>query len=236
MLRHGFSFFMAISLILHALFFSFMLQWIRADAQTQPPVIRVSLVPGPPQAKPLAGAISPARRMKPAVLPKVVPTQPITRGKKTPAPEPDIPQSAPIETTETSGAADANSGTDTGISARPGRGGGVPGAKADPNGAVNADRAFANARDAYTMELYGMIKRHCVYPALARRRGQEGRVQVGFIVGDDGRVQDVEVVASSGYSVLDRAAVETIRRIPLPPPPRRAMPILITIVYRLEEE
>ena len=103
------------------------------------------------------------------------------------------------------------------------------------DGAISADRALANARDAYTAELYHIIKKYFVYPALARRRGQEGKVQLSFIVGDNGRAQDIQVAGSSGFSLLDRAAVETIQKIPLPPPPRRAMQIPVTIVYRLEE-
>lgn len=49
------------------------------------------------------------------------------------------------------------------------------------------------------------------YPELARRNGWEGRVVVRATVGADGRVISARAHASSGYGLLDRAAVETVK-------------------------
>ena len=49
------------------------------------------------------------------------------------------------------------------------------------------------------------------YPAVARRRGYEGTVLVEVLVSRDGRVKDLRVSRSSGYSVLDQAAMASIR-------------------------
>lgn len=51
------------------------------------------------------------------------------------------------------------------------------------------------------------------YPLLARRRGWEGRVRVGLIVEPDGDLRDVHVVESSGFKVLDRAAVQDLEEV-----------------------
>jgi protein TonB len=50
------------------------------------------------------------------------------------------------------------------------------------------------------------------YPLASIRRGEEGKVLCAMRVGLDGRVQDVEILHSSGHPDLDRAACETLRR------------------------
>lgn len=48
------------------------------------------------------------------------------------------------------------------------------------------------------------------YPGLARRRGYEGVVLLDVLVSAEGRVGELRVARSSGYSLLDRAAVEAV--------------------------
>lgn len=50
------------------------------------------------------------------------------------------------------------------------------------------------------------------YPALARRRGQEGRVLVRAEVLPDGRCSRVELRQGSGHALLDEAALEAVRK------------------------
>src|ERR1019366_6158630 len=49
------------------------------------------------------------------------------------------------------------------------------------------------------------------YPAIARRRAQQGTVTVSVLVGADGSVERAEVADSSGFDALDDAALETAR-------------------------
>ena len=51
-----------------------------------------------------------------------------------------------------------------------------------------------------------------VYPELARRRGQEGTVRLLVQVGTDGVVHNLGILHSSGYTLLDEAAVRAVRR------------------------
>lgn len=51
-----------------------------------------------------------------------------------------------------------------------------------------------------------------IYPALSRRVGEEGRVSLRVFVGSDGLPAKIELHQSSGYSRLDSAAQETVRR------------------------
>jgi periplasmic protein TonB len=77
-----------------------------------------------------------------------------------------------------------------------GTGAGAGGAGDDPNSAAHADYA-RNPPPAY--------------PAVARRRAQQGTVTVRVLVGVDGSVERAEIADSSGFDTLDDAALETVR-------------------------
>lgn len=226
--RNDLSVYLVVSLILHSLFVFSMWEWMLSLAEARPSsdIIKVSIIQAPPAMQPMAAPAAP--KTKTVSLAKPLPLEKImTQEKKAPEPVQDDP---PVSTTAQDASAGATAVTASGMTGAVASTG-----TAETDSRLNADKALANARDAYTAELYHIIRKYFNYPALARRRGQEGRVQVCFVVGDNGRAQDIAVVASSGFSLLDRAAVETILKVPLPPPPRRAMQIPVTIVYRLEE-
>jgi protein TonB len=50
------------------------------------------------------------------------------------------------------------------------------------------------------------------YPDGARRFHREGTVVVKFRIGDLGNPEELEVIKSSGFTVLDDAAVAAVRR------------------------
>ena len=50
------------------------------------------------------------------------------------------------------------------------------------------------------------------YPRLARRRGYQGNVVLEVLVGRNGTVGDLRVSKSSGYPVLDRAALDSVKK------------------------
>lgn len=76
------------------------------------------------------------------------------------------------------------------------------------------------------------------YPAMARRNGEEGRVQLSVRVSAQGRAEQVEVRHSSGYARLDEAALATVRQWRFVPARRGeeavAASVLVPIVFRLE--
>lgn len=85
---------------------------------------------------------------------------------------------------------------------------------------------FAYIRDA--------IMKNLSYPPTARRMGWEGRVVVSFVVNEDGHASDIRIVEGSGFGILDKNAVETIKKAsPFPRPPVRAE-IVMPVAYRLE--
>jgi periplasmic protein TonB len=78
------------------------------------------------------------------------------------------------------------------------------------------------------------ILRNIHYPSLARRMGWQGRVLLSFIVNLDGTIKEAKIVQGSGFDVLDKNAVDTVRdTAPFPKPPSEAK-LVIPITYRLE--
>lgn len=65
--------------------------------------------------------------------------------------------------------------------------------------------------------LWAALERHKRYPSIARMNRWEGRVVVHVTVRRDGQLVNPEVEESSGYSVLDQAAVDVVQHAsPLP--------------------
>ncbi len=84
-------------------------------------------------------------------------------------------------------------------------------AAADKGG--NRQSAAGNAAVSnYPGKIVSKLRRALRYPAEAKRSKLRGEVRVAFTVSAAGGVGGVRVVASSGSPVLDRAAIETVRR------------------------
>jgi TonB family protein len=76
------------------------------------------------------------------------------------------------------------------------------------------------------------IEKAKVYPLLARKKGMEGKVIIRFRITPDGMVDDVKIVRSSGFEILDKVSIETIKRsAPLPYIDSR---IEISLIFRLD--
>ena len=113
------------------------------------------------------------------------------------------------------------SGTTEGISVFLNGNGGV---SRDPSpGAGGHDRnATGRIREA--------IERAKVYPALARKRRQEGTVVTEFSINARGLPEDIRVIRSSGFNLLDSAAKDTIARAAPFPPVNSRIEVPITFV------
>jgi len=79
-------------------------------------------------------------------------------------------------------------------------------AAASPNEAV---RNFESLR----LDLVqSRLEANKFYPASARRRGIEGEVELGFALNGEGLADAVMILAGSGHTILDRAAMQTVHR------------------------
>jgi periplasmic protein TonB len=77
------------------------------------------------------------------------------------------------------------------------------------------------------------------YPRLARLRNWQGTTQLKLHIGTDGKLQEVAVSHSSGFEMLDSAAVHMVQdSLPLPDLPEvlrgRELTLTVPIVFKLE--
>jgi protein TonB len=103
------------------------------------------------------------------------------------------------------------------------------------------DALEAGSLAQYRLAVIGAAKRLKHYPAQAIDRGLEGRVNVRLVIGAAGGTATVTVRRTSGYEVLDRQAVETIRKAaaatPIPPALKdREIVVEIPLLYELKSE
>ena len=80
-----------------------------------------------------------------------------------------------------------------------------------------------------------IIQKNISYSPIARRMGWEGRVVLSIKLCTDGTVKEIKILESSGYEVLDRNAVDTVRRVAglFPKPPVEVV-VRVPTNYRLE--
>lgn len=62
-------------------------------------------------------------------------------------------------------------------------------------------------------ELRQAFSLHFYYPRLAVRKGWQGQVNIGLHVNADGQLSNIRVVDSSGYGILDHAAVSSLGKV-----------------------
>jgi TonB family C-terminal domain len=96
----------------------------------------------------------------------------------------------------------------------------------------NAEESFLRER---LSVISNIVQRHINYPPIARRMGWEGRVLIGFVLEPNGDIRDLKVLKSCGYEVLDKEALDAIRRShrDFPKPPVSVV-IKLPINFRLE--
>lgn len=62
-------------------------------------------------------------------------------------------------------------------------------------------------------ELHQAFRLQFYYPRLAVKRGWQGEVRLGLKIAANGMLEDIRIMHSSGYSVLDRAALESMAKV-----------------------
>jgi periplasmic protein TonB len=213
-----------ISLLLHGLVGVLFWQWI-ADYEPEPPAptFQVRLQTGgatpapvtelPPAPKP-AAASAPARplRTPPAPAPREL--------AKTATTTPALP--APVIAENPAPVAAAAPAV----------------APAELPGVAVASEIDIEVSSA-TVRVLEWLAQHRRYPAPARRARLQGVVEVVVVLMPDGRLVDQRVAQSSGHAILDKAALELLRRAsPVPASAfgggeARQLELRLPIVYRL---
>lgn len=101
-----------------------------------------------------------------------------------------------------------------------------------------AGKSVEQLRQRYISEHFSyirqLIQQNLTYPSIARKFKWAGRVNVSFMVRENGRADNIRILESSGYDILDKNVIETIKAVsPFPKPPVMAE-LHIPIIYHLE--
>ncbi len=68
------------------------------------------------------------------------------------------------------------------------------------------------------------------YPPLARRKGEQGRVLLQVLVSETGKAEKVKIETGSGYSSLDQAALEAVRKWSFIPAKKGSRPVSAYVI------
>jgi protein TonB len=79
--------------------------------------------------------------------------------------------------------------------------------------AVTPTFSLGQTKERVSEQLHNELARHFHYPRLALLRGWEGTVLLDLQIETDGRISRVSLAQSSGYSLLDNSAIETLHRV-----------------------
>lgn len=72
------------------------------------------------------------------------------------------------------------------------------------------------------------------YPSISRRVGEEGRVMLRVLVSKNGDAEQVDIEASSGFSRLDQAALEAVKKWRFIPAKRNNQPISAYVIVPIQ--
>lgn len=82
-----------------------------------------------------------------------------------------------------------------------------------------------------------LISRQLTYPAIARRKGWQGVVRLELHIEPDGRISDLHIDETSGYAVLDEAALQALQLASIPDAAQwlhgETADIVVPVEYRL---
>jgi len=81
------------------------------------------------------------------------------------------------------------------------------------NGVIASDSTGKNRAQTLRKLLYTALEPHFYYPRLARRNGWQGLVKLGMTIKGAGQLSDIHLLKTSGYTLLDNAALNSIAKI-----------------------
>jgi protein TonB len=111
----------------------------------------------------------------------------------------------------------------------------LPGTSAPASAGTETTRQTAEER--LRKSLLRLVSSRFNYPVLARRKGMQGIVKLQVRIESDGRISRLHVEQTSGYPVLDRAALQSLQLASVPDAGQwmqgQAIDIIIPVEYRL---
>jgi TonB family protein len=115
----------------------------------------------------------------------------------------------------------------------------------ETSGATDSSKLMQadDTADSEMLVIYDYIKRKIQenkkYPWQAKKENIEGIVEMQFSISGNGQLKDVNIIKSSGYSILDEEAVATIKRsAPYPEIKNRLntdnLQLQVKLIYKIE--
>lgn len=85
--------------------------------------------------------------------------------------------------------------------------------------------------------IYQELNQHFIYPKLAQKRNWQGKVLLSLSVSPNGKINNVKVYKSSGYSILDQAAISSLTKVEYLPQISSWLPydidVKLPVIYQL---
>jgi len=215
-----------ISIVLH-LIAAIWIPNISFQEPVKPIELVIDLAPPKPEPPPPPAPVKPPEPVKPKVVspPQVKPIpQPIVKPVNTTTPisePPPVIAAAPKAEVTPSFVAPAP------VVAKP----------EPPKPTVNqAD--LDSARNQYGSALSREIAKHINYPGIAKMRGWQGVVEIDFQLDGNGKILSQKIRTSSGFEVLDKQALEMVKKSNFPTPPEvlksSVFNVTVPVSFRLE--
>ncbi|HEX5711543.1 MAG TPA: energy transducer TonB [Sulfuricurvum sp.] len=96
---------------------------------------------------------------------------------------------------------------------------------------VNVEKEFLNA---HLGEIRALLLQNLKYPKMAQKLRMQGDVRIAFSLNSDGSVENIKVVESSGFEILDEDARELIEKMAGRfPKPSKSVRISVPLSYVL---
>jgi periplasmic protein TonB len=215
----------AASVLLHALVL-FLAPGFRTPPRHMPalPTLSAVLRSPPPSVEPAsapktaAEPVREAQKPPPEPKPKAEPPRPKIQTPQltTPTPQAQAAPATPASTAPATPAATAPapvtaSETKSGSSAATAQPPPVLASSA-PNVAAASSPADPDALEGYKVQLAAFAAKYKRYPATALESHWEGIAEVKLTIGADGRIREAVIVNSSGHDVLDKVAIDMVRK------------------------
>jgi protein TonB len=106
-----------------------------------------------------------------------------------------------------------------------------------PPSSVHSSSGEQSAEEHLRSSILRLVSSRFHYPVLARRKGMEGIVRLQVRIESDGRISRLQVQQTSGYQVLDLAALQSLQLASVPDAAQwmngQAIDIIIPVEYRL---
>ena len=229
----------AVSLVLHAALAAALLAgalWVAPATPPEPAPIRVQLLRLAEPASAAPAVALPAAPPPVVAVPKpvVAKPKPVAVRPTRPAPAPvaaePLARSAPVEPASTVDVAAAAPGAGAAATASPSAAG-SPAGFASGRAAIGAGGDL----DAYIAQVRELIRKHKRYPALARRRGIEGRLVLSLAIAADGGVAVTRTSGAASSLLEEGARAAVAAASPLPPPPAGALRLEVPVRFDLRE-